>query len=108
MISAIILSPGIIFFTRKSVLISIVDSKSNFFSFLGEVFENILLLAGLHGKGDKSNELVLLEYDSEEIRQQVNFATTDKISNDSSTLNPFHFSFFCRFTSNALRGRNFL
>ena len=73
MISAIILSLGIIFFTRKSVIISIVDSKSNFFSFLGDVFENILLLAGLHGKGDKSNELVILEYVSEEIRQQVNF-----------------------------------
>jgi hypothetical protein len=38
--------------------------------------EALQVLADLHGGGDKSNELVVLEY--EEIRQQVKFSTTDK------------------------------
>ena len=63
-----------------------MDSESNIFlSVLGEVFitdftfsedEALQVLADLHGGGDKSNELVVLEY--EEIRQQVKFSNTEQ------------------------------
>ena len=55
-------------------------------------------LADLHGEGDKSNELVILEY--EEIRQQANSSITDKIqvfngtSLGTSRTKPISFRFF--------------
>ena len=51
--------------------------------------EALQVLADLHSGGNKSNELVVLEY--EDIRQQVNFSATDKIF---STKRSFHFG--CR------------
>ena len=51
--------------------------------------EALQVLADLHGGGDKSNELVVLEY--EQIRQQVRFSTTDKIFNGNTKLIPIRF-----------------
>ena len=76
------------FFLKVHGIFSITDSESNIsFSFSREVLkyftfsenEALQVLADLHGEGDKSNELVVLEY--EQIRQQVKFSTTDKIFN---------------------------
>ena len=53
--------------------------------------EALLVLADLHGGGDKSIKLVVLEY--EEIRQQVKFSTTNKIFNCNIIPNPFFFWF---------------
>ena len=47
-----------------------------------------LLLADLHGKEGKSDD----EY--EEIRQQVNYSTTDKIFYDTGRTKPVSFRFF--------------
>ena len=51
--------------------------------------EALQVLADLHGGGDKSNELVVLEY--EQIKQQVRFSTTDKIFNCNTKLIPIRF-----------------
>jgi hypothetical protein len=61
--------------------------------------EALQVLADLHGGGDKSNELVVLEH--EEIRQQV-YGTISKVFNGN--IEPV--IFFGRFTSSALKVRD--
>ena len=97
----IILSLGLFFSPNKSSLsfrlwtVSLIS-----FSLLRERFlkrfylsegEALQELADLHGEGDKSNELLILEY--EEMRQQANFCITDKIQvfNGTSCTNPIPF-----------------
>jgi hypothetical protein len=45
-----------------------------------------------HGGGDKSNELVILQYE-EIVRQQVKFSTTDKTFGGNIIPNSSHFGF---------------
>ena len=58
------------------------------FHFCERFLNFFLLLADLHGKEGKSND----EY--EEIRQQVNYSTTDKIFYDTGRTKPVSFRFF--------------
>jgi len=59
------------------------------------------VLADLHGGGDRSNELVVLEY--EEIKQQVKFDLIEWVS-----MNKLNHSISapCRFTSSATKEQN--
>ena len=110
MIPAIILSLGMMAFPESPrYLFDRGLWVQYIFSFSREVWkcftfsesEALQVLADLHGEGDKSNELVVLEYEG--IRQQVRFSTTGKIFDGNTT----HFiSVFGRFTLSALKVRN--
>ena len=58
------------FLLQKKTCFRSLKKKTCFFLYLSEE-EALQVLADLHGEGDKTNDLVVLEY--EEIKQQVIF-----------------------------------
>lgn len=76
MIPAIILSVGMIYFPESPRWLIDHDREE----------EALIILADLHGQGDKNNELVLLEY--EEIRGQVHFERTEGAKSFLDLLRP--------------------